>query len=126
MIGADVRDGRVHLRLRGQDGNETEIVTDHVVAATGYKVSVDRLGFMSQAIRSDVRVVEGTPVLSSNFESSIRGLYFVGLAAANSFGPVMRFLAGAGFTANRIATHIAKDRRPQTSDFAVEPEYVGN
>lgn len=126
LAGAEVQGGKVRLRLRGKDGKETEIVTDHVIAATGYRVSMERLSFLSPAIRSSLRVVEGTPVLSSSFESSIDGLYFVGLAAANSFGPVMRFLAGAGFTANRIATHIAKDRGSPAADFAVEREYVGS
>lgn len=120
VAGAEVHDGKVHLRLRGRDGKETEIVADHVIAATGYKVSMERLGFLSPAIRSNLRVVEGTPVLSSSFESSIGGLYFVGLAAANSFGPVMRFLAGAGFAANRIGIHIAKDRRSPAAGFAVQ------
>jgi hypothetical protein len=41
-------------------------------------------------------------VLSSNFESSVPGLYFTGLVAANSFGPVMRFAFGAGFAARRL------------------------
>jgi thioredoxin reductase len=126
VLGAEVRNGRVHLRLRAKDGNETQIVTDHVIAATGYKVSVERLGFLSPAIRLNLRVVEDTPVLSSRFESSIRGLYFVGLAAANSFGPVMRFLAGTGFTADRVATHIAKDRRSQAAHFAVQRKPVEN
>jgi Pyridine nucleotide-disulphide oxidoreductase len=126
VLGAEVRDDKVRLRLRGKDGSETEIVADHVIAATGYRVSMERLSFLSPAIRSNLRVVEGTPVLSSSFESSIGGLYFVGLAAANSFGPVMRFLAGAGFTANRVATRIAKDRRLPAADFAVQEEYVEN
>ena len=42
-------------------------------------------------------------MLSSSFESSMPGLYFVGVAAANSFGPVMRFAFGAGFAARTLA-----------------------
>ena len=41
-------------------------------------------------------------MLSSSFESSVPGIYFVGIAAANSFGPVMRFAFGAGFAARRL------------------------
>jgi hypothetical protein len=33
----------------------------------------------------------------------VPGLYFAGIAAANSFGPVMRFAFGAGFAARRLA-----------------------
>jgi hypothetical protein len=37
----------------------------------------------------------------------IRGLYFVGAAAANSFGPLMRFAFGAGFAARRLTVHFS-------------------
>ena len=46
--------------------------------------------------------------LSAQFESSVPGLYFVGPMAATSFGPVMRFAAGAGFTSRTIAAHLAR------------------
>jgi thioredoxin reductase len=102
--GAEVRNDKIHLKLRASDGNESEIVSEHVIAATGYKVNLDRLAFLDPEIRNRVRTLGGYPVLDSNFESSIRGLYFAGLAAANSFGPVMRFAFGAGFAA-RTVTH---------------------
>jgi hypothetical protein len=47
-------------------------------------------------------------VLKSNFESSVPGLYFVGLAAANSFGPVMRFAFGASFAAETLTETMVK------------------
>jgi cation diffusion facilitator CzcD-associated flavoprotein CzcO len=99
---AELQSGRVHLTLRTEDGSEREIVTEHVIAATGYKVDVERLQFLSPEIRAKLKSVNRAPVLSSNFESSIPGLYFTGIAAANSFGPVMRFAFGAGFTARTV------------------------
>ena len=54
-----------------------------------------------------MRVKLRPPVLGRNFQSSVPGLYFTGLAAAASFGPVMRFVHGADFAARRIAAHIA-------------------
>lgn len=105
---AEIRDGKVHLGLRGLDGSKREILTDHVIAATGYKVDVDRLAFLSSGIRSKLKCVNGTPVLASTFESSIPGLYFAGIAAANSFGPVMRFAFGAGFAAKRLTQSMMK------------------
>ena len=93
---AEIRDGKAHLHLRGADGSQREIVTEHVIAATGYKVDMERLAFLDSDIRSQINCVGGSPALSSAFESSVPGLYFVGLAAANSFGPVMRFAFGAG------------------------------
>jgi hypothetical protein len=38
----------------------------------------------------------------------VPGVYFVGLAAANSFGPVLRFVYGAAFTARTVARHLLK------------------
>jgi hypothetical protein len=105
---AEVRDGRVRLRLRGNDGSEREVLTEHIIAATGYRVDLNRLPFLSAEFRSKIKAVNGTPVLSSAFESSIPGLYFVGIAAANSFGPVMRFAYGAGFAARSLARTMLK------------------
>ena len=50
------------------------------------------------------------PVLSAGFESSVPGLYFTGLAAAASFGPLMRFMYGADFAARTIGRRLAATR----------------
>ena len=42
---AEVRDGKVRLLLRARDGAAREHRTDHVIAATGYKVDLERLRF---------------------------------------------------------------------------------
>jgi hypothetical protein len=78
-----------------------------VIAATGYRVDLRRLAFFSPEIASEIRSIEHTPVLSSNFASSVPGLYFVGVASANSFGPLMRFACGAEWTAKRISAILA-------------------
>jgi len=105
---AEVRDGRVHLHLRCLDGSERKIVTDHVIAATGYRVNLNRLTFLSSEIQKGLKTAEDTPILSSSFESSVRGLYFAGVAAANSFGPVLRFAYGAGFAARNLTQTMLK------------------
>jgi thioredoxin reductase len=105
---AKVQNGKVHLTVRAVDGSEREIATEHIIAATGYRVNLERLTFVSPEIRSQVKTVGGSPVLSSSFESSVPGIYFVGIAAANSFGPVMRFAFGAGFAARRITQAMTK------------------
>jgi thioredoxin reductase len=113
----EIREGKAHLYLRGADGSRREIVTEHVIAATGYKVDMERLAFLDSDIRSQINCVGGSPALSSAFESSVPGLYFVGLAAANSFGPVMRFAFGAGFAARRVTETMVKslERNPTTA-----------
>ena len=104
---AKVQAGRVRLHLVASDGVERTLETDHVIAGTGYKVDLRRLAFLSPELRARIRSVEQTPVLSSAFESSIPGLYFVGAASANSFGPLERFAFGAGFTARRLSRLLA-------------------
>jgi hypothetical protein len=81
-----------------------------VIAATGYRVDLRRLAFLHPDLGANVRTVENTPILDSFFESSVPGLYFVGVAAANSFGPVMRFAFGADYTAKRLVRHLAKTK----------------
>jgi copper chaperone CopZ len=100
--GAEVQNGKVKLSIRSAEAGEQEIVSEHIIAATGYKVDLERLTFLNPEIRAQLKTVNGSPALSSSFESSVPGIYFVGIAAANSFGPVMRFAFGAGFAARRI------------------------
>lgn len=100
--------GGVRLCLAGRDGSIRELTTSHVIAATGYRVDLQRLSFLSPRLRSALRVEGQSPALSTCFESSVPDLYFVGLASANSFGPMMRFMFGAGFTARRLSRHLGE------------------
>lgn len=103
-----VRAGRICLHLADAHGEQKLLEADHVIAATGYKVDLRRLTFVDSGLLSRIRSVENTPILSSNFESSVPGLYFVGASAANTFGPLLRFAFGAGFSARRISRHLAR------------------
>jgi hypothetical protein len=105
---AEQRNGEIRLTLRDASGDEKSHVTDRVVAATGYRVDVNRLGFLSENLRSRINTVESAPVLSRHFESSVPGLYLTGLAAAPSFGPVMRFVFGVEYTAKSLARHLKR------------------
>lgn len=116
---AEIQNGKVRLQLRTGDGAEREVLTEHVIAATGYKVDMERLTFLNADIRSKLETVNHTPVLSSSFESSVPGLYFVGVAAANSFGPVMRFAFGAGFAARKLTQSMAKSLSREKSSVSV-------
>ena len=103
---AEAHAGRAVLHLQGLNGEIRHIAADHVIAATGYRFSLRALPFLTPSIVSELRAVCETPVLSRNFESSVPGLYFTGLASANQFGPAMRFLHGAGYTAKYISRDI--------------------
>ncbi len=92
------RDGdRIALTL----DNGTRRV-DHVLLATGYRIDVDKMKILDPRMRSRIARHGGLPVLSAAFESSVPGLHFVGSSAVASFGPLLRFIAGAGFAARRI------------------------
>jgi thioredoxin reductase len=115
---AEVQNGKVRLSIQAKDGSKREIITEHVIAATGYRVDMERLKFFNADLRSKVKAVNGSPVLSKTFESSIPGLFFAGIAAANSFGPVMRFAFGAGFAARTITRALAKSAARGTASVA--------
>jgi hypothetical protein len=82
---------RVRPCVTRADGMASKRSFDHVVAATGYRVDINRLEFLDKALRSEIACVKNTPILSTRFQSSAPGLFFVGLVAANSFGPMLRF-----------------------------------
>jgi len=107
LSAAVVHDGTLRLSYRQDDEAERTREFDHVVAATGFRVAIARLNFLGTELTSEMRLVEDTPVLDRHFQSSIPGLYFTGGAAANSFGPMLRFAFGARFAARRISAHLA-------------------
>jgi hypothetical protein len=114
---AAVTGNRIRLLLLDANGCKRYLSVDHVIAATGYHVDLRRLTFLHNDIRRHLRLAGGSPQLSAHFESSMPGLYFAGPIAAASFGPVMRFVAGAGFAARRVSQRLARlpardDTRP--------------
>jgi thioredoxin reductase len=107
VVQAKATDSGAQLLLQHADGSIREIFADHIVSATGYRVDTRKLTFLSDRIQAGLRLVAGAPALSRNFESAVPGLYFVGTSAANSFGPMLRFVKGTEFASRRVANHIA-------------------
>lgn len=103
---ANPEEDHVLLRFLGSDGRVIEHRTDHVIAATGYRPNMNRLKFLAPDIQAGLRTLENSPVLSAHFESSVPGLYFVGISSANTFGPMMRFAFGADWTARHLTAHL--------------------
>ena len=104
---AEARNGGAVLGLVDAGGGRRTLRADHVIFATGYKVDVGRLDFLSPDIAQRLRLVEQAPQLSQHYETSLPGLYFIGPAAANSFGPVCRFVYGTYHPARCLASHLA-------------------
>jgi FAD-dependent urate hydroxylase len=94
------------LELSLSDGSTRTV--DHLMFGTGYKVDVRRYPFLSETLLTDLKVVDGYPVLRRGFESSIPGLHFLGAPAARSFGPIMRFVSGSWYGGSRVAQGIAR------------------
>lgn len=108
--GADGEGEMVRVTLAHETGEKREIITSHVIAGTGYRTDLDRYRFLAANLRASIhRQKLGAPVLSRNFETSVQGLYLVGPAAAASFGPLLRFAAGAGYAATQVTNHLAVD-----------------
>ena len=109
IVEAVPRGGKVRLTI-GQDSRLRMIEADHIIAATGYKVDIDRLTLLDPALRARIATAEKTPILSRRFESTVPGLFFVGVTAANAFGPLLRFACGAEFASVRLSRHLAPRR----------------
>jgi thioredoxin reductase len=104
---AEIHDGRLHIKATDQFNVAKTIVTDHLVAGTGYKVDLRKLGFLPEALRTQIKHVNDAPILNTRFQTSVNDLYVVGPASMNSFGPLMRFVHGARYTAHRVAPALA-------------------
>lgn len=106
----DARPDGEGLRLHLDDGLER--VVDHLLLGTGYRIDVARYSFLSSELRARLMTHEGSPVLRRGLESSVPGLHFIGAPAAESFGPVMRFVVGTAYTAPALTQHLLGLRRP--------------
>jgi len=94
------------LRLRLDDGTTRQV--DRLVLATGFDLRADRHPLLGPHLLTALRTREGAPLLGPGLESSVPGLHFVGALAAESFGPIMRFVSGTPFTGRELADHIAR------------------
>jgi FAD-dependent urate hydroxylase len=112
------REGVV-LGLEGPGGATRELAADHVIAATGYRSDVARLGFLGDRLLSELKLVAGTPVVDRHYQSSVSGLYFVGPVVAPTFGPVMRFVFGTAHAASTVSHHLTSTAKRRLVEAAV-------
>jgi pyridine nucleotide-disulfide oxidoreductase len=102
---------RVNGHVRVQLDNGDEVDANHVLLATGYNVDIRRCGVLSDSVLRRLRVIDGSPELGADMQSSVPGLYFMGASAARSLGPIMRFVTGTWFSAAAVAAGITGRRR---------------
>jgi FAD-dependent urate hydroxylase len=98
------------VRLILDDGSERTV--DHVLLGTGYAIDVRRYSFLGDQLLTRLELSDGYPVLGPGLESSVPGLHFAGAPAANSFGPVMRFVVGSWYAAPAVCRSVLGGRQP--------------
>ena len=110
MDAPNTNDRRIRLLLTNVELETREHITSHVIAGTGFRVDIKRYRFVADALLHAVRTRRnGAPILSRSFESSVKGLYMIGPVAQNSFGPLLRFAAGAEFAASQVTAQLLRD-----------------
>jgi FAD-dependent urate hydroxylase len=110
---AEARPEGDRLRITLQNGSSR--VVDHLFAATGYRPDIERLSFIDPVLREHVYRRGTFPLLDIGFESSVPGLFFVGAIASYNFGPLTRFVCGAGVAARHIAERLSSSAQQTQS-----------
>jgi len=137
-----LREGQTVAKLEVVDGkldatisDGASVRADHILLATGYKVDINKLTMIHPSLRAEIKTDMAIPLLNHWFESSIPGLYFVGITSLRAFGPLYRFVAGCGPAAQRVASSVTRRQvrpsraaRPLTDPvtLARSPSTAGN
>ncbi|NMO92387.1 lysine N(6)-hydroxylase/L-ornithine N(5)-oxygenase family protein [Actinomycetospora sp. TBRC 11914] len=106
LTGAEVDGDEVRLDLRDASGRQRVLHAEHVLAGTGYRIDLSRMGFLEPGLRSRITMLGSTPSVTADYRSSVPGLYFCGPAVTPSLGPVMRFAYGSAHAAKAAARSI--------------------
>jgi FAD-dependent urate hydroxylase len=95
------------IRITLSDGSEK--IVNHIIAATGFHINIDKVPFFNTDLLSQVEREEEYvqfPKLNESFESSLSGLYFAGPLSSHSHGPTFRFILGLRKTSFSIIPSI--------------------
>jgi thioredoxin reductase len=99
--------GGVSLSLISGAGERSSVAADHVIAATGYRPDLRRLGFVADVVRDQIATIADTAAVDAGYQTSVPGLFMIGPAVAPVFGPVMRFVYGSDHAARTAARRLA-------------------
>ncbi len=88
--------------------DQTHLHVDHIIVGTGYRVNINRLPMLDPALLKHIQTYQQAPILNQHFESSVPGLYFLGLSSVLSCGPLYRFVIGTDAAARRITEAITQ------------------
>jgi FAD-dependent urate hydroxylase len=96
-------------RVRVTFDDASERVVDHVLLGTGYRVDVSKYEFFSNELAESIHRVNGYPLLNRGLETSVPGLHILGAPASWSFGPLMRFVSGAGYASRALLKSVSSN-----------------
>jgi len=99
---------REHGELEAELSNGEKLNVDQIVLATGYKVDIARLPYLSRNLLQRLETQNGFPVLDDHFESSIPGLFITSMPATQDFGPFFGFTISVRTSAKLICARLAK------------------
>jgi FAD-dependent urate hydroxylase len=91
--------------------NHTRDYVDFVVLATGYKIDISRYSILDRSLSQQIqKTPDGYPVLDTNLQTSVNGLYMAGVVGEKTLGPTLRFVTGTSNAGPRLAAGIAGKR----------------
>ena len=104
----------MRLGITGAGAASRELAADHVIAATGYRIDLNRLAFLPDAIRSRLRTVAGSAGGGARLPVfRVPGSTSSGRRWRPTMGPVMRFVFGSGHAATAVGSPVGGYVRPE-------------
>ena len=96
--------GEIKVKL----SNDETLLVDHIILATGYKVSIEKVPFLAQGnMLPNLAVKNGFPVLDDHFQTNLPGLFITSIPATQDFGPFFAFTVSVRTSAKLIGQAIA-------------------
>jgi thioredoxin reductase len=99
VLGSELTSTSVRVRL--DTGDNVEV--DHVLFATGYKVDLKRVSFLSAGnLLQRIQRRDGYPVLDDSLQTTVPGLFVTSLPAVREFGLFFAFTAAVRASARIV------------------------
>jgi cation diffusion facilitator CzcD-associated flavoprotein CzcO len=90
--------------------NGSEVIVDHIILATGYKVDISHVPFIADGnMISRLSVHNGFPVLDEHFQANLPGLFITSMPASHGFGPFFGFTISVRTSARLIGKDLMKN-----------------
>ena len=103
----ELSDGSLEVSLSTGD----TLNVDHVILATGYKVDVTRIPFLTKGnVLEQLKTLNGFPALDDHLETNIPGLFFTSMCATQDFGSFFGFTVSVRASATLIGARLLAKR----------------